>query len=129
MKQEELLAARYGKKIRNKQRDRMAILAFGCLALVIFLAWAISVTSSNSSKPTGNLMSYAVDNDHQISAEVSVENRGSKDVTCQVEALANDYEVVGYKEITISKDQNQLKAILSTVKPAVSAVVKDCWFK
>lgn len=129
MNQQELLASRYGKKPRNKRRDRMAIIATASVALVIFLAWAISVTAENSGKPTGSLQSYTVVSPKQVDVEVSAENRGNRDVICQVEALANDYEVIGYKEVQVAEAQNPSKSTIYTVKPAVSAVVKDCWFK
>jgi hypothetical protein len=129
MNQEELLASRYGKKPRNTSRDRMLIIAGAVVALVVFLIWAISVTAENSRKPTGNLLSYSVVGDDQVDVEISADNRRNQDVICQVEALASDYEVVGYKEVLVKQGQNLVKVNLLTVKPAVSAVVKDCWFK
>ena len=129
MNQEELLASRYGKKPRNKKRDRMAIIAGAAVALVIFLVWAISVTADNTSRPTGNLLGYTVESPKAITVEISASNRGDRDVICQVEALASGYEVVGYKEILVAEGQDIAKATMSTVKPTVSAVVKDCWLK
>ncbi|MFM2320877.1 MAG: hypothetical protein RL612_24 [Actinomycetota bacterium] len=129
MNQEELLASRYGKKTRNKQRDRLAIIGIAVLALVLFLTWAISVTAANSGKPTGNLLSYTVVSDSEVTVEISANNRSGREVICQVEALANDYEVIGYKEIPITAGATSVTSNLKTVKPAVSAVVKDCWFK
>ncbi|MEY4321106.1 MAG: hypothetical protein RLZZ471_1047 [Actinomycetota bacterium] len=129
MNQEELLASRYGKKPRNKGRDRLAIISGALVALVAFLIWAIAVTADSSGKPTGNLLSYTVDSPTKISVEVSANNHRNQDVLCQVEALASDYEVVAYKEVLVAKGQDVAKASLTSVKPAVSAVVKDCWFK
>lgn len=129
MNQEELLAARYGKKPRNKKRDRLAIVGGAVVALVVFLTWAIAVTADNTGRPTGNLLSYTVVSPTQVDVELSVTNRNSRDVLCQVEALANDYEVIGYKEVLVPNGQDSVNSSLNTVKPAVSAVVKDCWFK
>jgi hypothetical protein len=107
----------------------MAIITVAVVAFVVFVTWAIAVTSETSGKPTGNLLSYNVESPKRIEVEVSAENHRNQDVICQVEALANDYEVVGYKEVQINQGQDLVKATISTVKPAVSAVVKDCWFK
>jgi len=129
MNQEDLLASRYGKKPRNKQRDRLTIISIAVVSLVIFLTWAIAVTSENSGKPTGNLLSFSIVSPSQVDVEISADNHRNQDVLCQVEALANDYEVVAYKEILVKRADQVVKASLNTVKPAVSAVVKDCWFK
>ncbi|MFM6977823.1 MAG: DUF4307 domain-containing protein [Micrococcales bacterium] len=129
MNQEELLAARYGKKPRNKQRDRIWIITISVVALISFLTWAIAVTAENSGKPTGNLLSFNVTNDNAVEVEISVTNHDTSTVICQVEALAEDYEVVGYKEVPVTKSDFAVKTTVSTVRPAVSAVVKDCWFK
>jgi hypothetical protein len=129
MNQEDLLASRYGKKPRNKQRERLAIISGAVIALVIFVTWAIAVTAENSGRPTGNLLSFTVESPTEITVEVSASNHRNQDVICQVEALASDYEVVGYKEILVAEGQDIAKATMSTVKPTVSAVVKECWFK
>jgi hypothetical protein len=129
MNQEELLAERYGAKPRNKARDRKWIIAFAGIALIGFTIWAFTVTAANTGRPTGKLLSYNVISDAKIEVSVTAENRQNRDITCQVEALASDYEVVGYKEVSLTKSQDSQSAVLFTVKPAISAVVKDCWFK
>lgn len=129
MNQEELLASRYGKKAGNKQRDRIWAITIAVVALVSFLTWAVAVTADNSGKPTGNLLSFNITSQHTLEVEVSVNNHNNRTVVCQVEALADDYEVVGYKEVPVKSDQSTVKTSLNTVRPAVSAVVKDCWFK
>lgn len=129
MNQEELLASRYGKKARPAKRERVTAITIAVVALMTFLIWAIAVTSGSSGRPTGSLLSYTVDSPNQVTVEVQVDNHRNQTTICQVEALANDYEVVGYKEVTVTKDENSVKTSLITVRPAVSAVVKDCWFK
>ena len=129
MNQEELLAERYGKKPKNAKRDRIVALSIAVVALVGFLTWAIAVTAENSGRPTGNLLSYSIESDHQITVEISANDHRSKAVICQVQALADNYEVVGYKEVPVAVTDDMVNTTLNTVKPAVSAVVKDCWFK
>ncbi len=129
MNQEELLAQRYGTKPKNPKRDRLAIIGTFVVALVVFVTWAIAVTAENSGRPTGNLLSFNVESDWLVTVEISAENNRSREVICQVEALAQDYEVIGYKEVLVGKGEKLVKTSVNTVEPAVSAVVKDCWFK
>jgi hypothetical protein len=129
MNQEELLAARYGRQPRNKRRDRLAIIAIAIVGLVGFLVWSISVTAVNSGRPIGKLISFSVESPNLVQVELTAENAQGRDLICQVEVLSNDYEVVGYKEISLADGQKSVKSAVTTVKPAVSAVVKDCWVK
>lgn len=129
MNQEELLAARYGRQPRNKRRDRLAIIAIAIVGLVGFLVWSISVTAANSGRPIGKLISFSVESPILVQVDVTAENAQGRDLICQVEVLSNDYEVVGYKEIALADGQKSVKSAVTTVKPAVSAVVKDCWVK
>ena len=129
MNQEELLAERYGKKPKHPKRDRLAIISLALVIFVGFITWAIAVTAENSGKPTGNLLSFTVESENLVTVEISATDHRNQNVICQVEALAEDYEVVGYKEVPIAKGQEMTKTTVNTVKPAVSAVVKDCWFK
>lgn len=129
MNQEELLAARYGRQPRNKRRDRLAIIAIAIVGLVGFLVWSISVTAANSGRPIGKLISFSVESPILVQVELTAENAQGRDLICQVEVLSNDYEVVGYKEIALADGQKSVKSAVTTVKPAVSAVVKDCWVK
>ena len=129
MNQEELLATRYGRKAKTSKRDRVVAVAIAAVALIAFLVWAIAVASTSTAKPTGNLLSYSVESPSLVDVELHVDNQGGRDTVCQVEALANDYEVVGYKEVPVPKGEKSVKNSLITVRPAVSAVVKDCWFK
>lgn len=129
MNQEELLAARYGRQPTNKRRDRLAIIAIAIVGLVGFLVWSISVTAVNSGRPIGKLISFSVEGPNLVQVDVTAENAQGRDLICQVEVLSNDYEVVGYKEIALADGQKSVKSAVTTVKPAVSAVVKDCWVK
>jgi hypothetical protein len=129
MNQEQLLTERYGKKPKNPKRDRLAIISIAVVALVVFITWAVAVTAENSGKPTSNLLSFNVVSGHQVEVEISANDHRTRDVICQVQALAQDYEVVAYKEVPVPVGQDLVKTSLTTVKPAVSAVVKDCWFK
>lgn len=107
----------------------MFIIAGGTTALVVFLIWAISVTAANSSKIVGTLHSYSVKSENLVAVELQIDKTGQKATICQVEALANDYEVVGYREFEIPPGESSKTGQVLTVKPAVSAVVKDCWLK
>ena len=129
MNQEELLAARYGKKPVDRRRQRLAIVAIASVALIVFLTWAVSVTIAGAEKVEGTLASYNVKSDRLVEVKVNLKRPKNQAAVCQVEALAQDYEVVGYKELAIPENTDSVKSNIATVKPAVSAVVKDCWFK
>lgn len=129
MNQEELLAERYGQKKPNRTRQRIVVIAIASVAMIAFLAWSISITIFNAQKLEGTLASYNVKSSQQVVVQVNLKRPENRAAYCQVEALAQNFEVVGYKQLAMPADQNSVSALLSTVKPAVSAVVKACWFK
>ena len=125
---QELLAERYGKTKGPRRRDRVIATVIAAVALVAFLVWGISVTAYNDSQITASVIGYQIVADSQVDVKLTIDKGSDKTVICQIEALAKDFEVVGYKEVAF-QNTLELNTSIVTIKPAVSAVAKQCWLK
>jgi len=122
---EDRLAERYGRKAPN----RKPLIIFGSLALAIFLIWA-TWSSITGAQPTPKTVGYQVLNDHEIRVDFGVTKPADRAITCAIQALKQDYGIVGYKEASYPKGKDYLtdSVILSTTEPAVTGLVDHCWF-
>ena len=130
MNQDELLAERYGRTKKSKQRDRRLGIIVAAVALVGFLIWGISTTAINANKVTAEVHSFEVLGDQQTRVEFVVSRPTKQPVVCQVEILDASYAVVGYREVTVlSNASDQQTTLVNTTSRGVTGVVKECWVK
>jgi hypothetical protein len=130
MNQDELLAERYGRTKKSKQRDRRLGIIVAAVALVGFLIWGISTTAINANKVTAEVHSFEVLGDQQTRVEFVVSRPSKQPVVCQVEILDAAYTVVGYREVTVlSNASDQQTTLVNTTSRGVTGVVKECWVK
>lgn len=130
MNQEELLAERYGRTKKSKQRDRRLGIAVASAALVAFLIWAVSTTALNANKVTADGTGYEVLSDQQTKVSFSVKRPHKASVLCQLEVLDAAFTVVGYREaLVLSNAPDQQTVVVNTSSRGVTGVVKGCWFK
>ena len=119
------IAARYGRKSPN----RRLITAFVGLALVTFLVWAGWVAVAGN-QPQGKTISYEVWNESTTLVDFSVTKPKDRSVTCAVQALKEDYAIVGYKEVQFPAGESYVVSTvtLTTTQKAVTGLVDHCWF-
>lgn len=130
MNQEELLAERYGRTKKSKQRDRRLGIAVASTALVAFLIWAVSTTALNSQNVTGEATAFEVLSDQQTKVSFAIKRPKPASVLCQIEVLDAAYTVVGYREaLVLSNAPDQQTVVVNSSSRGVTGVVKDCWFK
>lgn len=119
------IADRYGRKDSN----RRPVMILGSILLVIFLIWAVWSTVTGA-RPTPKTVGYEVINDHQIRVEFGVTKPSDRSIGCAIQALKQDYGIVGYKEVyyPAGKDYLTDSVTLTTSEPAVTGLVDHCWF-
>ena len=130
MKQDELLAQRYGRSTKSRMRDRRLAIGIAGVSLVSFLVWAVAVTAAGSDRVTAEATSFEVLSDQQTQVSIKVTRPRTDPVVCQVQVLDNAYTIVGYREVLfLSNTGDQQTVKVNTTSMGVTGVAKDCWFK
>ncbi len=121
----DLISQRYGRKPSN----RKALVIAGSTLVGIFLIWAIWVAIAGV-QPTAKTVAYEVKANNQVTITFAVTKPKESIVSCAVQALKQDYGIVGYTEVHYPAGSDYLTdtVTLTTTEPAVTGLVDHCWF-
>ena len=125
------LNARYGRTVNRRRRNIIIAIGFGGAIVVVFAAWTIWAglfvpTASIDTEPIGNVRVSS--NQMQVTWQLS-EAPGTH-AKCAVQALDENFGIVGWKIITIppsTSDTRNLSTVVRTAQPAVSGLIYLCW--
>ncbi|HEX3680041.1 MAG TPA: DUF4307 domain-containing protein [Galbitalea sp.] len=125
------LNARYGRTVNRRRRNWVFAIGFGGAIVIVFAAWAIwgglfVPSASIDTEPVGNSRVSA--NQILVRWEIS-ENPGTR-AKCAVQALDQNFGIVGWKIITIppsSQSSRTLSTVVRTAQPAFSGLIYLCW--
>lgn len=128
------LQQRYARPARDKvsQRSLMWVLVAGILAASTFVIW---ILVADANRPDTKDVGFDLSSAAQITADFEVSKNPDDVVRCGVEALNQNYAVVGYTETTIGEvDPERLvgrtsahRVEIRTTNQANSAQVTGCW--
>ncbi|NKE09470.1 MULTISPECIES: DUF4307 domain-containing protein [Kocuria] len=131
---ERRLQQRYARPARRKptKRSLLWVLVAGTLVASAFVIW-ILVAGSN--RPATKDVGFELASASQITADFEVTKNPDDVVRCGVEALNQNYAVVGYTETTIGHVDPDLvvgrtsahRVEIRTTNQANSAQVTQCW--
>ncbi|MGM7670843.1 DUF4307 domain-containing protein [Microbacterium sp. A93] len=120
------LDKRYGRG--RKRRMPWIIGGVIALAVVVIAGW---MTVSQSMNSVGaNDLGYEVVDEHSVTVHFQVSATQGKDVVCAVEALDEEFGVVGWKVVEIpggDSHTQQLSTTVPTVSEATTGLVNTCW--
>lgn len=123
----EQLDERYG---RSRRRRAPWVIGIAISAvLVIVFGWMI-VAQSMSSVDADDL-GYELVDAHSVDVRFQVTGVQGKDVVCIVEALDEEFGVVGWKIVDIAAGDAHSQAVsatVPTVAEATTGLVNTCWF-
>lgn len=123
--------SRYGRTPERRRRSRLLAILAAIGVAVVVVAWVLWVGLFG---PGASLESR--DLGYQLTSEASVEVRyevtvdTGRSVSCAVEALAEDFSIVGWHVVTLPpSDQRtrQFSASVRTTQPAVTGLIYRCW--
>lgn len=129
MNQQEVLDARYGRSRRSRRGQFIFGVSVAVATSVGFLIWAVFVTQTNATTPTGNALSYRVISASQTQVTYSVDNANNRVISCELQALDSGYQVVGDTQVDYPATGGQQTILVNTVSRAVTGIVKACWVK
>ncbi|GAA3928626.1 DUF4307 domain-containing protein [Microbacterium soli] len=120
------LDERYGR--RGRRRLPWVIGGAVAVAVVAVLGWMIVADEMNtvSAEDTG----FTVVDEHTVNVRFQYTAPRGSDVVCAVQALDEEFGVVGWKIIEIPPAAGHSAAhdvSIPTVAPATTGLVKSCW--
>lgn len=128
----DLLSHRYGSPRRTRGRRFWTALA--ALAILLAGAFAAWIAVSDSAAPTFKDVSFEVVSTAGATADFDLTKRPEDVVTCAVQALNENFAVVGWTELTVPAAPQQRgdtttshRVALRTTNLATTAVVDSCW--
>ena len=120
------LDERYG-RTRRRRAPWIVAIAVAVLAVGAF-GW-MTVTSQMNAVDSDDL-GYDLVDQHSVNVRFQITGAQGKDVVCIVEALDEEFGVVGWKGVDVPAGDSHSQAVATTV-PTVSAattgLVNSCW--
>lgn len=120
------LDERYG---RGRRRKAPWIVA-GAIVLLLVGAYGWMTYAQSANSVDADDLGYEVVDEHTVTLRFQVTTTHGKDIACAVEALDEEFGVVGWKivEITGTDDHSQqIGTTIPTVAEATTGLVKSCW--
>lgn len=105
------------------------IIGIVVVVLVVGAFGWMTVTQAMNSVDTDDL-GYEVVDEHSVTVRFQVTGGQGKDIACAVEALDEEFGIVGWKIIEIPASDahlQQFSADVSTVAEATTGLVNSCW--
>lgn len=117
---------RYG---RNR-RGRAPWIVVGVLALLIVGAFGWMTVSQSMTAVDADDLGFELVDEHTVDVRFQVSGVQGKDVVCVVEALDEEFGVVGWKVVEITAVESHSQAFdtsVPTVAAATTGLVNSCW--
>jgi len=129
---DDVLAERYGRTRSSRRRERTILITVAAVFAVVFVAWVVwagldGTRPTLEVKDTGHRLltdQRAVEVRFDLSAPVG------SDTACVVQALNEEFVVVGWKVIEIPASDEYTRTFTETVRTAQEAntgLIYRCW--
>lgn len=120
------LDERYGRT----RRRRSPWIIGGAVALVIIGAFSWMTVSQSMASVDADDLGFTLVDEYSVDVSFQVTGVQGKDVVCAVEALDEEFGVVGWKIVEITAGDSHSQAVsvtIPTVAPATTGLVNTCW--
>jgi hypothetical protein len=130
--QAEALDARYGRTRPNRTRDRLLLIAGAVAVAIVLVAWVVWA-GLDGSKPsveatdTGHVL---MNDERAVEVSWTLSVPPGNETACIVQALDDDFTVVGWKVVEIAASDRHLREFTETVRVAQEAntgLISQCW--
>ncbi|AZS47806.1 MULTISPECIES: DUF4307 domain-containing protein [Microbacterium] len=120
------LDERYGRT----RRRRAPWIIGGAIALLIVGAFSWMTVAQSMASVDADDLGFELVDEHSVNITFQVTGVQGKDVVCAVEALDEEFGVVGWKivEIEAGDSHSQARSVtIPTVSEATTGLVNTCW--
>ena len=128
----DVIAARYGRTRGNRTRDRLLLIAAAAFAAIVLVAWVVWA-GLDGQKPqievtdTGHRL---INDERAVEVSWNLSVPPGNDTACIVQALNEDFTVVGWKVIEVPASTLHIRSLTETVRVAQEAntgLIYHCW--
>jgi len=102
----------------------------GTIALLIVGAYGWMTYAQSMNSVDADDLGYEVVDEHSVTLRFQVTTTHGRDIACAVEALDEEFGVVGWKIVEIigaDEHSQQVDTVIPTVGEATTGLVKSCW--
>ena len=120
------LDARYGRTRRRRLPGIIGIVL--AAALVGYLGWSNLSQSMNA--VDSDDLGFEVTDQYAVEVRFQISGVAGKDIACAIEALDEEFGVVGWKVVEIPASEEHTRAFseqVRTVAEATTGLVNSCW--
>ena len=120
------LDERYGRT----RRRRMPWIIGGTLAVLAVGALGWSTVSQSMSSVDADDLGFDLVDEHRVDLRFQITGVQGKDVVCVLEALDEEFGVVGWKVVEIPAGEGHARTLsesIPTVAEATTGLVNTCW--
>ncbi len=126
-----VLDARYGRTRGRRIRARWVAIIVGAAVVVTMVAWVIwaGLLSPTASIETQDVGYHHID-DRTLGVTSQVSTDPGTRVSCSIEALSENFAIVGWKVVALPPSGQRTRTIQEAVRtsePAVSGLIGSCW--
>ncbi|MBQ3360403.1 MULTISPECIES: DUF4307 domain-containing protein [Microbacterium] len=122
----EQLDERYG---RTRRRRAPWIIA-GIVAILLVGGYGWGIVAQSMNQVDADDLGYTLVDEHSVDVRFQITGVQGKDVVCIVEALDEEFGVVGWKVVEIPAGDSHAQALaatIPTVAEATTGLVNTCW--
>ncbi|MEX5299301.1 DUF4307 domain-containing protein [Kocuria sp. CPCC 205292] len=132
----DLLSDRYGAPRRERRIGPRSWIGLAAAATVLTAVFVVWVVTARQGAPTFKDIGFEVVSEARATADFELTKRPGDVVTCAVQALNQEYAVVGWAEVTVGAvpaerlsegGTSSHRAAVRTTNLATTAVVDSCW--
>jgi len=120
------LDERYGRT----RRRRLPWIIGGAVALVVIGAFSWMTVSQSIASVDADDLGFTLVDEYSVDVSFQVTGVQGKDVVCALEALDEEFGVVGWKIVEIAAGDSHSQAVsvtIPTVAQATTGLVNTCW--
>lgn len=113
-------------------KGRIAVILAASLLIICFSIFTVASTIAGSRQVKTQDVGFEILNDQQISVQFTVTTPAkiTEPTTCAVQALNQQFAIVGYREVSLAPETPAGQVIdvrVNTTELAVSGLVDYCW--
>lgn len=125
------LDQRYGRTPRKGRRDRLTLIIAAGVFAVVLVAWVVwAGLDGNKPMVEARDVAHTVIDDHTVRVDYEVSMPIGESARCAVQALNEDFTVVGWKIVDVPASDRYTRAFSETVRtalPANTGLIYHCW--